>query len=307
MIASLSALAESLDSALDRFQSLDGRFVAVALGFQLANLALRSLVWRNVLAAAYPDRRVPLLSVAGAYAAGAALNSFTPARGGELAKAVLARARIPGSALSTIAATMGVVAAFDAVLGGALIGVAWSLGLVPSLPSLPSVPLEAGAIPVAAAGVAVFVARPLAARLRGLWLHVRQGLAILGDPRRYVATVVPLQLAAWTCRVSVVYFLLAAFRIDAGIAGAALVVVLGGLSTAVPVPGGGGAQQVLAAYALQQTVSTAAAVSFSVGMQVGITVVNTLIGLAAAMLMFRTLHPGAAVRSGLALVRAARR
>jgi hypothetical protein len=41
-------------------------------------------------------------------------------------------------------------------------------------------------------------------------------------------------------------------------------------------------------------------------MQAGITAVNGALGLAAAMIAFRTLHPIAAVRSGLHLARAER-
>jgi hypothetical protein len=41
-------------------------------------------------------------------------------------------------------------------------------------------------------------------------------------------------------------------------------------------------------------------------MQVGVTVVNTLVGVVAMMLMVRTYRPVTAMRSGLALVRAHR-
>jgi hypothetical protein len=44
-------------------------------------------------------------------------------------------------------------------------------------------------------------------------------------------------------------------------------------------------------------VSTAAAVSSSLGMQIGVTAVNTLVGLTATMLLFRTIPPLAAVRA----------
>jgi hypothetical protein len=54
---------------------------------------------------------------------------------------------------------------------------------------------------------------------------------------------------------------------------------------------------VLAAYALQGVVSTAGAISFSLGMQAGVTVVNTAVGLAATMLLFRTIRPLAAIRA----------
>ena len=98
-------------------------------------------------------------------------------------------------------------------------------------------------------------------------------------------------------RIAVVVLVLQAFRIDAGLETAALLVVLNGASTAVPVPGGAGSQQVLATYALQGAVSTAGAMSFSLGMQVGVTAVNTAVGLTAAMVLFRTLRPVAALRA----------
>lgn len=112
------------------------------------------------------------------------------------------------------------------------------------------------------------------------------------------------QAAAWGCRIAVVYFLLAAFGLPASVPTAALVMVVSGLSTLVPLtPGGTGTQQVLLAYALQQTVTAAAAISFSLGMQAGVTAVNAVLGVAAAMVAFCTVRPLAAVRSGLAQAR----
>jgi hypothetical protein len=68
----------ALEAAGEALGHLDGRFLVPALVLQLGGLGLRAVVWRNVLAAAYPDRRVPLVSVAGAYAAGVGLNGFLP-------------------------------------------------------------------------------------------------------------------------------------------------------------------------------------------------------------------------------------
>src|SRR4029079_18004051 len=119
---------------------------------------------------------------------------------------------------------------------------------------------------------------------------------ILETPRRYVTTVVPLQLSAWTCRIGAAYFLLAAFHVPATISAAVIVVMVGGLSTLVPTPGGVGTQQVLLAFVLHATASTAIPVTFSLGMQATITTLNTLIGLTAAMLMLRTLRPASAIR-----------
>jgi uncharacterized membrane protein YbhN (UPF0104 family) len=278
-------------------QDLDWRFLVLALALQFATLACRAMAWRNVLAAAYPRQRIPVFSLGCAYAAGMALNAYLPARGGEGAKVAFARAQIPGSCVPTIASSLAVLIVVDAAFGASLIAALWATGVLPKLPAFP----ELGVAPVAAAVVITAVLGVITWRSRArcgrLLSSAARGLAIMRSPLRYVRSVLPFQLGAWACRIGVVFFVLEAFRIDADLTTALLVVVLGGLSTAVPVPGGAGSQQVLAAYALQGVISTAAAVSFSVSMQVGVTAVNTAVGLAAAMLLFRTLHPLAAARA----------
>lgn len=69
-------------------------------------------------------------------------------------------------------------------------------------------------------------------------------------------------------------------------------------------PGGAGTQQVMLAFALSQVATASVVVSFSVGMQAGITAVNALLGLAAGMVAFKTLHPVRVIRSGLRDARA---
>ncbi len=302
---SANAVLDSLETAAGRFVALDLRFVAIALAFQLANLALRSFALRNVLQAAYPEKRISPLTVGSAYAAGVALNAFAPARGGEALKIALLRLRIPGSSVPTLVSAGVLLTLLDALIGSSLIVTAWAIGALPALPSpqLPSLGLltghlfAVGGIVLALAAMAAAVARPLARRARGIWARVEQGGAILRTPTKYLRNVVTLQLAGWTCRIGVAFSLLAAFGLTTTVPIAVLVVVAGGLSTLVPTPGGAGTQQVLLVYALQQTATTAAALSFSVGMQVGVTTVNTLIGLTAMMLMFKTLRPVAAVRA----------
>jgi uncharacterized membrane protein YbhN (UPF0104 family) len=111
--------------------------------------------------------------------------------------------------------------------------------------------------------------------------------------------VIPFQAAAWACRVGVAFALLAAFGLPATVPIAGLVVVAGGMSTLIPAtPGGAGTQQLLIVVALQQVASAATALSFSIGMQVGVTAVNTLLGLAALALLFGTIRPSA-IRAGL--------
>jgi uncharacterized membrane protein YbhN (UPF0104 family) len=296
-----------VDAFADFFAAADPRLALLAVAFHLTNIGLRSLAWRNVLRAAYPDRPVALRGIAGSYAAGMAMNSFTPARGGDLAKIALARTQIRESSMPTIASSMGVLAVFDAVVGATIILLLASFGLVPSPPGLPGLPgllarpaedpvlVTVGLILTVA--VALVAGRRAAPRLLALWQGVRRGLAIFASPRRYATEVVPVQLAAWGCRLGAAYFLLAALNVPATVTAAAIVVVVGGLSTLVPTPGGVGTQQVLLAYLLHTTASTATIVSFSIGMQATVTTLNLLVGLTAAMLMVRTLRPATAIRA----------
>jgi uncharacterized membrane protein YbhN (UPF0104 family) len=297
---------EAFGTVVDTIAGVDPRFLLVALAFHLANFGFRSLAWRNVLRAAYPDRPVPLLGIAGAYAAGVALNAFTPARGGDLAKIALVRTRIRGSSVPTIASSMGVISLFDAVLGAGIVGLMAALGLLPSPPGLPALPglhavasrpelVVPGALALAAA--VVLLRRRLVPRARSLWAALRTGAAILGTPRRYATEVVPLQLGGWASRLGAAYFLLAAFGVPASLTAALVVVMAGAIATVVPTPGGVGTQQVLVATFLHATASTTALVTFSLGMQAAVTAVNAVIGMAAVMLMLRTLRPAGALRA----------
>jgi Lysylphosphatidylglycerol synthase TM region len=279
---------------------LDRRFLALALVLQLATLAMRAVAWRNVLGAAYPHEKIPLFPLGCAYTAGMALNAYLPARGGEGAKVAFARGQIPGSSVPTIAASLSVLLVWDFLFGASLIVVLWATGVLPALPSLPALGFAPIAVVVAAGVLALGLVRRSRALLMQFCVSAARGFAILRCPLLYARSVLPFQLGAWTCRIGVVYFVLEAFRIEAGLETALLVVVLNGLSTAVPVPGGAGSQQILATYALQGVISTAAAVSFSISMQVGITAVNTTVGLLATMLLFRTMRPLAAARSARA-------
>lgn len=291
-----SSILADVSSFADRFAALDGRFLFAALVLQVVNLGLRSLAWRNVIAAAYPRARVPFGSIAGAYVAGVGLNTFTPGRAGEAAKIFLARRRVEGSSVATLGASLSLALLFDALVGGTLVAALWATGVAPGVPSPTPVMIAAGLVAVVAVSTVLLLGARRSARIRGFLTGAWSGLAVLRTPTRYVRTVAVFQLCAWACRIGVVLFVLAAFGITPTLAAAVLVLVAGGLSTAVPVPGGGGTQQLLVAYALHRTASVGAVLSFSIGMQAGVALVNTLVGLTALMLMFRTLAPGAAVR-----------
>ena len=77
-----------------------------------------------------------------------------------------------------------------------------------------------------------------------------------------------------------------------------LVVVVTGLAGVIPfLPGGVGAQQAMLVYALRKTASAASVVTFGVGMQLGVTLVDLTVGVIALLITFRTLALRDALRS----------
>ena len=303
----MTDLIHRLGDLLAPLAHVDPRWALLALALQVGNLVLRSFAWRNVLVAAFPTQRIGAYKVGRAYAVGVALNGYLPARAGDAAKVALVRSQHPDTNAVTIASSCSVVVLFDSLVGIALLLVALATGALPALPALPLVGTVADSpwMTLAIAGLllatAVPLLRRLAPRLRSAWLHARQGVAVLGSPVRYLRTVVAVQSLAWACRIGIVYCMLAAFGIDASLPLAAIVMVVGGMSTMVPVPGGAGAQQALAVFVLAGVATAGTALSYSIGMQVGVTVVNTLIGTIAAMLIFGRIHPLRALRDAAAM------
>lgn len=292
----MQSILDSINTTFESLLSLDWRWLAVAMVFQIAILFFRALAWKIVLKAAYPKARIRLADVGAAYAAGVGLNAYTPARAGEALKIGLLRLRLSGSSIPTLAASRSVTLLFDLAVGLAFIAAAWGYGVVPALPK-PSLTTILIAVSVVLIAVAIVAFLP---RLR---MRLLEGVAILKHPGVYFRQVVPAQLGALICRVGVVFALLAAYDIQSSVLLAGVVVVAGSISTLVPVtPGGAGTQQVLVVLALQNAVAATTALSFSIGMQLGITAVNTLIGIGGIAFIFGSFRP-AAIQAGLRLVR----
>ena len=101
--------------------------------------------------------------------------------------------------------------------------------------------------------------------------------------------------------------MLHAFHIPASFTDALLVLVVGGIVGALPTgPGGAGTAQVAVVFALHGTATAGEAVTFSLGMQVAITLFNIGLGCIAAMVLFGTVRPGRLFRQARSVLAAAR-
>jgi uncharacterized membrane protein YbhN (UPF0104 family) len=306
-LSSITAFGDALRVFLNHLAEVKLAPLAIALLLHTVNLLLRTRAWYSILRAAYPGVRYPYRSCAGAYLAGVGVNAIAPARGGDLVKIFLTRTRLEGSTTPTILAALLVETLIDAVLGLVIFAFALTQHTLPRIPELPSIPAFewswAVSNPTITAIIATFILlagmlalRRVKAAGRAFAERVRQGFTILRKPRRYFATVALPQLLGWGCRVGSAAAFLDAFGIPGTLRNALLVMVVGSLTTLLPVtPGGVGTQQALIVVVLGGAASDAQLLSFSVGMQAAVMIANALLGGIALVLMLRTFSLRAAI------------
>jgi uncharacterized membrane protein YbhN (UPF0104 family) len=272
---------------------------AIALGFLAAMQLSRAWAWRNVLRAAYPDKPISFLQLSAAYLAGAGINAIVPARAGDVTKVFLVKRQIPDSSYPAVTSSFLVQSVFDTAAGVLVFLYAITQGLLPEPPQLPhsrafeisfwvnhprTLLIVTGVLLLAIA-IGVYY---LAHHVRRFWARVRQGLAILAQPRRYVRQVAAWQGVGWLCRFGAFWFFLEAFGIGGSFGNVLLVMSVQAIATIVPfTPGGAGAQQALLVATLHGP-SRAAVLSFSVGTQIAMAAWSVFLGFAAILLVFRT-------------------
>jgi len=271
----------------------------IALGFLLAMQLCRAWAWRNVLRASYPSERISYTHLAAAYLAGAGINAIIPAHAGDVTKVFLVKRQIPHSSYPAVTSSFLVQTVFDTSVGILVMLYAITQGLLPPLPRLPDLPafeisfwanhpktlLIVVGVLLAALAIGTYY---LAHRVRRFWARVRQGLVILGQPRRYLREVFAWQGIGWVCRFLAFWFFLEAFGIGGSIGNVMLVMSVQAIANIVPfTPGGAGAQQALLVATLKGP-SRSAVLSFSVGTQIAMAAWSVFLGFAAILLVFGT-------------------
>jgi len=277
--------------------------LGIALAFQLARLIARTPAWRNIICAAYPDLDVPRRTVLGAYLAGVGVNAIIPARGGDVLKLYLVHNRVKGTTYPTLASTLIVETLFDMVVAAGIMAWALTIGVLPGLDVLPSLPQVDWSYPlrhkreslIVAIVWIVFGALILAVafrRFKDFKERVRRGFAILGDFPRFIRQVVSWQSLSWVFRLASVYFFLEAFHVPASLHNALLVLAVQSISTLLPLtPGGVGTQQGLLVYVYDRAgtgIAGSLLLSFSVGMYISTTLLSAVVGFGALFAMLRT-------------------
>ena len=288
----------------DQLASVSWAALAIALALHFAKVSVRTVAWRNIIRAAYPETNVPLGPVFGAYVAGVGVNSIVPGRGGDLVKLYLVRHKVPGTTYTTLASTLFTETLVDLVLAGAIFIWALTQGVLPGLNVLPDLPsfdwgwllrnerwtaTAVALLTLAALWFAWWASR----HIEGFRQRVGAGFAILRDRRRYAREVVSWQVLSWVFRIASLFFFLRAFHVTATVHNALLAQTVDSLATLLPFsPGGAGTKQGLLVYVLRGQASSSELLAFSVGTNIAIVVFNVAVGAIAVFLMLRTLRLG---------------
>ena len=298
----LVRILDGVDAFLDRLGSVDLLPLVLAISCHLLKLACTSRAWRNVLAAAYPEERVPWISIYGAYLAGVGINAIIPARAGDAVRIVLARRAIPGSTYTTVVSSTLVLSFFDMFAASLFLAWAVTLGELPGLDVLARLD---------SFDFAWLFSRPLLFDLSiattlvligiaGFWIashvadfreRVAQAFSVMSPPTRYLGRVVPWQAADWTLRLATIWFLLDAFDVPQTLKNTGLVQVSSSVATLFPItPAGIGTEQAFLLYVLSGVASASVLLAFSVGAKFTLTLTNVVAGFTAIALTLRTVR-----------------
>ena len=286
----------------DHLADVDLRPLVLAMGLQIVKTMCTSRAWRNTVAAAYPDQKVRWRSIYAAYLAGAGVNAVIPARGGDVVRLYLAHRAIPTATYTTLTSTYVVMSIFDTTMSLAVFGYALTLGVLPSIHSLPHLPSFDFSWLFGHRGVSSVVIVGLLVGLTTLavWIHWRiadfrqrfgQAFRVLRPRTRYLRRVAFWQACDWSLRFAMIWCFLGAFHVPQTARNVLLVQVTQSLATLAPVtPGGIGTEQAFIVYVFGGKVAKTALLAFSVGMRVTLTVVNGTLGFLAIFLTLRTIR-----------------
>jgi uncharacterized membrane protein YbhN (UPF0104 family) len=295
--AGVQSLIDAIDAFLDGVTGISWTPLGLAICCHLGRIVSRSRAWRNVIAAAYPDERVRWRDVYGGYVAGVGVNAILPGRGGDLLRLYIVKHRVEGATYPTLASTMLADGLFDLLAAGLLL--AWALyeGILPGssvLPSLPGTdwlwvfrnPWQSVVIAGFFLAIALILLGLSFPRITAFWDRVRQGLAILRTPRRYLRHVALWDALDWLLRLTAIFFFLEAFGLPATAHNALAYQVVGSLSTALPLtPAGIGTEQALLVYVFSGLASTSEILAFSVGVKLITVAINVTLGVTAVAIM----------------------
>jgi uncharacterized membrane protein YbhN (UPF0104 family) len=246
----------------------------LTFAFKLGQAYFSAVTWRNLLAAAYPERKLPIGFVLGVDQGQDALNLLSPVRAGTWAMLGLFRVAIPGAHAGTLAAVWGVQSlgyAIFAAINYVMLAIFLPKGVEGQSDLWARIrtygrdrPMLSTLIVLAVLIVLVWIVIRARRQFPEFAANVRQGAIILGSPRRYLQLVLLPSFLSLVCRCGTFGALLAAFDVPVTIATIALATGAHALAGAVRVtPGGVGTTQAIDIVALREYAPASTVTAFS--------------------------------------------
>ncbi|HEX2437496.1 MAG TPA: lysylphosphatidylglycerol synthase transmembrane domain-containing protein [Methylomirabilota bacterium] len=294
----------------DRTAAVDPWLLGLGVALYLAAQTVRPRGWHTILRAAFPEATdLRPRDVIRAYLAGAGINAIVPARGGDVVKLALVRRRIEGARFSTLAATFIPETLFETAFGTALVAWGLAMGFIP-------VPTTSGELPALdvslvlghpVLSVIVLVALALVGRrvVRALRSALRQGMAILSSPRRFVCGVASWQALARLIRLGAMAAFMAAFGLPVTPATVVLVMAAQGGGRILPLaPASAGLRLAMLSYGFVEVTGRPVDIAAITAFTFGVGAVMAVSGLAVASVIlaqeFGTLSPRRAIAAARA-------
>ena len=295
---------------LDRTASIDPVLAGLGIVLYVLSQIVRTRGWHTIIEAAYPDARAKGFRprhTASAYLAGAGLNAVIPARGGDIVKLALLRHRIENSRYPTLAATFVPETMFETAFGTGLVIWALAMGFLP-------VPTGGGELPqidvsflianpvrslviVGGLAIAIYLLVRFARRhIADLRERLKQGVTILGQPRRFVTGVASWQALARVIRLGSLAAFMAAFELPVTVETVVLVMAAQGGGRIIPLaPVSAGLRLAMLSYGFVEVtgeaVDIAAITAFTFGVSALLLVAGLLTGAVALATELGTANP----------------
>ena len=305
----MARVLDGIDAFFDQLAAVDPLPAALAILAHLAKLTCTSMAWRNILAAAYPDREVRRVPILGAYLAGVGVNAIVPVRAGDAVRVVLAHRAIAGSTYTTVVSSALVLSIFDMTAASAvLIWAATTQDALPGLGELPELPtfdfawlldhpLAAELILAALLVIGIVVGIWIHGHVLDFWERVKQAFAVVRRPLLYLRSVAFWQAGDWMFRLVAIWFLLDAFDIPQSVENVLLVQVSASIATLVPLtPAGIGTEQAFLLYVFDGAVASSKLLAFSVGLKLMTVGTNVVAGFTSIGVTLRTLRYSKALK-----------
>jgi uncharacterized membrane protein YbhN (UPF0104 family) len=311
------AAAHAFDLVAHSAARVEPGWLVIGLVLYFFSQAVRTRGWHAIVCASYPDAHdLRPRDTCRAYLAGAGLNGVIPARGGDVVKLAILHRRIEGSSYTTLAATFLPETLFETLIGTALVGWALLNGFLPVPVSAGEIqavdvslivnhPFHAAATCAAGAVGTVLLVRFLRRRGPGFLARTRQGMVILGTPRRFITNVAGWQALARLIRLVSLAAFMVAFHLPVTPATVVLVMAAQGGGRIIPLaPASTGLRLAMLSYGFVEVtgrpVDIAEITVFTFGVGAVVLVTGVLLSIGILVREFGTWSPRAAMRAAIA-------